>query len=888
MKLHTRLALFASLAALGMFASTGCGKSDTTTPDAGGGGGSDGSCLEDSDCPDQQLFFCNQLTSKCEPSCHSKEDCSAAVRGEFALDYCAGNLGCQCDEGKCVASLCSADVDCGASSVCRNGACVAAPAASEATKCQIIPDYVVTTQNSTLKFSVSTWKGNEPLVVKDGITWTAAAPLSGNATGTSGSFTASGTATTATDALTVTVGSATCKAKVVSLAAQTSGLRVVVTDELSGRPVTGADVVLSNPTTGAQVGTLQTTSSDGIATFASVTAAVNVNVFSTTHNYLTIVNYDAATGSKTLSAVLRRNQTDKYGGYKGTFTNVPTSPNIKAGIAGMSIAGSVTDLSVTQLLGPTVPTDVVIGTIVNQQDVPLPAGTFLQYDTNVIKGTVSAQGLAGICTDASGNPDEAKILAGTCGTRTAWALAGDVPLSEISGAASSITGGVDNINYGQLLSQVLPIFKRFNSSVSRDVQFTLENTPGSCASSTSCTYDPDFSNTTNFVTVDHDFQQMPLGFNFVVAPPDLPQFKNTYVDGLILLGGSIVPGRGVVPLGLGIGVNQNPVDPKTDAQSGLNPGNVTMRMAPTHHGLEGTQYGVIALAASLKSATDASAGLATSALFQRVASNKLAFDPTGQSGKVTIEGSFLPFPEGAKYNFTGNAYGGIPTGRTFKFTTTLALTGLSVVRVSFTDMAEHRWNVLVSPTDAASTAGFTLPDPTTLTGASHAWEDRTFSNGVSTGSRSTMMVQTLSLADGTTTIDFKKLVELNGTNADALIDYTRAFTVYDYSRPTVSWITPTNNGTVAPGGTVKVGVKHFKVGNNAGSGDEGGVKVDCGTGTNTSVTSYTDASQGKGEISLTLPSGCTGAGKTLTATLVDIAGNPIKPDVATSITANIQ
>ncbi|MFL5318723.1 MAG: hypothetical protein ACJ790_03635 [Myxococcaceae bacterium] len=887
MKLDTRLALLASMAAIGIIAA-GCGGTKAK-PDAGGGaGGGSDSCLDDTDCPDSNLFFCNQLTSKCEPSCHSKDDCGAAKRGEFALDYCAGNLGCQCDEGKCVASLCSADADCG-SQVCRNGACVAAPAATDVTSCQITPDYVVASQGANVKFWVSTWKGNDPIVLKDGINWTAAAPLSGTGTGNSATFNVSASNTAAVDAVTVTIGSVTCKAKVLAIAAPAAGsLSVVVTDELSGRPIQNATVVISNPTNGNLIGGAQTTGADGKATF-STTAVVNISVFHTDYNYLTIVGYDNGTGSRLVSAVVRRNQTDKFGGYKGTFTNVPTSPNIKAGIAGMSIPGSITDLSLTQLLGPTVPTDVTIGTIVNEKGVPLPAGAFLQYDTNVIKGTISAQGLAGVCTDANGAPNDTAIANGTCGTRTAWALAGDVPLSEISGAASAISGGVNNINYGQLLGQILPIFKRFNSSVSRDVKFTLKATPGACASTKSgCTGDFDFSNTTEFTTQDHDFQQIPLGFNFVVKTPTagLPQFKNAFVDGLVILGGTIVPGRGVVPLGIGIGVNTTPVDKDTDKQGTLSgPGLVSVRMAPTHHGLEGSQYGIVALAASLKSATDSTAGIATSALFQRVPNNQLAFDPDG-TAPVSLDGPFLTIPENARYNFNATPYKGL-TARTFAFTTAPSLSGATLVRVTFTDRAEHRWAVLVDPTQAVNaTAGFVLPDPAAVTGS---WDDRTFDSGA-TGTRSTLQVQTLKLADDAgAPITFKSLVELNGTNADRLVDFTRGFTVLDYGRPEVGWSSPTNGGTVAVGGTVKVTVKHFKVGNNASAGDEGGVVVDCGTGgSKTSAPVYTDTSQGKGEINVTLPSGCTAGASTLTATLVDTAGNPIQPIASSSIDVTIQ
>src|SRR4051794_9988853 len=87
----------------------------------GGPGGADGgsdagsaqtACVVDTDCPDPTLFVCSSNSFKCEPSCHVASDCGADHRGAFPLAYCAGPLGCQCDQGECVKALCSADPDC--------------------------------------------------------------------------------------------------------------------------------------------------------------------------------------------------------------------------------------------------------------------------------------------------------------------------------------------------------------------------------------------------------------------------------------------------------------------------------------------------------------------------------------------------------------------------------------------------------------------------------------------------------------------------------------------------------------------------------------------------------------------------------------------------------
>ena len=844
-----------------------------------------GDCTDDTDCLDPALFFCDG--EKCQPTCHSKEQCTAAGRGAYPIDYCDVGLGCQCDEGKCVGSLCAADSDCGAQ-VCRNGTCVDAPAASSVDSCQVTPDFAVVRGGSKVKFWVSTWDAaKNPVVLKTGITWTAiGAGLSGTGTSASQEFSVASTSTAVgpVAAVQAAMGTKSCTAKVVVLpdSVPVNNLDVLVTDELSGRPIDGASVMASGATTGTLLGAVQTTGGGGASGYARValpagTASVTLSVFHDAYNYLTIANYDASsTGAdaRFLSVVLRRNQVDQYGGYKGTFTGVPDTGNIHAAIAGMSIAGSITDLSVAQLLGPNVKTNIKIGSI-DQPNVPLPAGTYLGFSANKIKTEVSAQGLAGVCFKVDGTPDEAKIAAGACGTRSAWALAGDVPIKDLP--IDAFAGG--DLDFGKVLGRIVPIFSKFSSSLVRDVAFDLKPTPGADAGQ------PNFDDTTGFVTRDQVFGQVPLAFDFVVRSPDLPKYRDAYTDGLVLLGGAIVPGRGVVPLGIGAGVNTTPQDAKTDTQGELGgPGLVSLRMAPTHHGLEGADYGIIALALSLKSMND---GLATSALFSRVPNNKIQFDPKGQS-VVDIGSSFLGFPAGAKYNYASTGQGALG-GRSFKFAADpkLAPGGATAVRVVFTDHFEHRWMVYLDP--AQWSTGFTLPVPP------GSFTDRTFylDNTVAGDTRAPLLVQAIRLNDnpgaGGTALTFTKLVELNATNADRMVDFTTAFSFIEVGRPEVSWMTPKDSGaTAAKNSAVKVSVSGFKV----GATEDGYVKVTvtgaaASSGCGVAADGKVDSSQGKGEISLTLPTDCTGTDLTLTATLYDNSDAALAPAVDARLTGII-
>lgn len=855
----------------------------TPKPDGGTDAGNmGGDCVDDTDCPDSTYFFCNTQSSKCEPSCRTAAQCNTRPM-QYTLDFCQGTLGCQCDEGKCVGSLCSSDSECG-TQVCRNGACVAPPAMATATKCAITPDVVVVAAGQPVKFWVSAWdSANNPVVIKEGATWTTqgtaltGTPMPGN----SAEFTAGTAAFALGDAVQAAFGGTTCRAKAIVVAAPAMGsLAVSVIDELSGRPIAGAQVVLSS-STGAivqQTGMVDflPTGADGTAVLSTtgLTGNATVSVFHPDFSYVTVANYTGT--SRVLSFALRRNALDTYGGYKGGFTNVPATSNVHAALAGMSLAGSITNLNITQLLGPSVPTDIVIGSAINQMDVPIPAGAFLGFGDQQIKNTIAGQGLNGVCgttlTDPSSPPDETKILAGTCGTRAAWALAGDVPLGDLP--IDAVAGGLDNIDIGMLLGRIIPIFKKFNSSIVRDVPFTLLPTPGAMAGN------PDYSNQMHYTTANHDFTQIPLAFSFVVKTGTLPQFKGAYADGVAVIGGAMAPGRGVIPLGIGVGVNTNPVDGEIDALMPLSKNQIGVRMAPTHHGIEGAHYGLLMAAISAAGLNDASAGIGASALFPRLPNNKLVFDPAGATPIDVSTQSFPVFPEGAKFNFT-NTMDGTLAGRSFRIPAAVA--GVNVVRVSFSDDLETRWDVLVD----AATPTFTLPvPPGTL-------RDRLFDNGMASGGRGTMVVQafrmvTDPLTTGSPAVSFTNYVELNGTNADRTTDFLTAFSFLTYAPPSVKFKTPSANpATITAMSKLTIEVASFSVG--TGASDDGQVRLTFTPATNCPAVSISAEvpMKGSGEVEHTLPAGCTGAVQ-IRAELVKTDGmTPIAPAVSTTISATI-
>ena len=870
-----KIRFLVTLGVLGFGAS--CSKSITPLVDGGQAG-----CLTDRDCPDPahpdpMLFMCNKTTATCEPGCINKEDCSASRRGSYAIDACRtdlGGLGCECDEGRCVVSRCSSDRECGAL-VCRNGACVTAPDASSVTRCAITPDLVVLKRGAKAKFSVSAWGAtSQPLVPAGHVQWTVAAgsPLTGGGAGSSIELTAVTETSEAVLAVEASVGSATCRAKALVLPSAPSGaaqVDVVVVDELSGRPLEGLDVLLSREDgsiIGQDGGVTMKTDGRGLATLALPPglSRYSVTAFGPDHAYVTIANYGPSLdgGSpRYLSIVTRRNQTDQYGGAKGVYTDAPQSGNAHLGMAGLSLGGSLNSLSLGQLLGPSVKRDISVGNL-SQTGVAIPSGVSLTIGDSKVKEGYSAQGLAGVCTDDSGAPDEAAIAAGACGTRTAWSFVGDVPLNLLPIDTLLGGGNLGDLDVSRLLSRLSPIVSTLSSSVSRDVRFALKRTPHDGGV-------PDFSDESSFSQVDHPFVQMPLAFPFVLAVPDLPKYRGAYASSALVIGGANVAGRGPVPLGLGAAVNadgSSRVDPPS--QGSLASGQIPLRMAPTHHGLEGSPYTILVAALVGTGSSDASATPGGSFILSSMPDNQLPFDPDGRS-PVDLSGfPFPPYPEGAQFNFLDTATAQVPP-RSFRFAPVPDLTRATVVRVSFADALDHRWEVLLDPADAQR--GFTLPKPP----AGHA--DRLFSLDDASGPRSAMMVHTQSLRSAGADLTFANFVELGATNGDRVQDLLVGLSFLDYNRPTVEFSNPVGaRATVAKASVVTLKVLRFKLGET--SGDDGVVRLTFtpDAGCPAAFLSH-ETTLGNGLLEYPLPATCVGTDLSVKAEL-------LLPDKVTPVT----
>lgn len=867
--------LAAKLLALSALALMACPTTPGNDGGTGGGGGGE-ECAEAADCValkggTQAEWYCNASTALCEAACRTNDNCNPGTRQSEALAQCAGALGCVCDEGRCIGSQCSDDSQCSTdgTSVCRSGACVTPPAASTVTSCEIVPNFAVLAAGAKQTFHVSAWAGTDPVSITAGATWTAngGGTVPATNTGNKIEFTAGSANFAAGDAVTATFGTITCKAQAVVIAAPGAGNTVVAIDELSGRPISGATVAVTDAT-GALVGTIATTGANG---GADVTLAANqvVTLLHKDYSYLSIVN--AAPATKLIAAVVRRNQVDKFGGFKGGITNLPADNTIKAAIAGMSVAGNITNLNITQLLGPSVSTDIALSDTIKVDDVPLPSGIFLYFNKVLTgrgtppDGKVVGMGLAGTCGDAT------KEAAGTCGTRSAWALTGSVELTKIVSLASAVTGGFDLSKIGDLLGSVVPLLKNFKSSLVRDVKFSLIDTPWNTDGSANF----DDVSGTNFTAQDIEFGQLPLGFAFPVKMPALPQFGGQYIDAVAVLGGANAPGRGVVPLGLGVGVNtKEPKDSEVDAigtdgdDGYVAAGRVGVRMAPNHHGTEGSDYGLLVLGISASALTDPAAGIGISAIFPRL--SKLEFKT-----EVNISGNAFPgFPESATFDYSPTQ----TAGRTFAMTT-VANTG--VIRVSFSGEKERRWDVLVAN---GATVGFHLPKLADIFGGAANvpadLTDRLYTNPSAAPTalqRASMTVQAFRLtSDGTgagTAATFDNYVDLStGYQADTTHHLT-AFSLQAFSPPSLSlsFASATALTVEAKGASIATGKNKVQL-----TLPSGCTSVPDG------ATAQSETEAGKNTVTYAL-SGC--SAKEISAALVNNAGAAFDPPVTATGTA---
>ncbi len=802
---------------------------------------------------------------------------SGCTRNQDCLD--AAQPQCNVNTGTCEATTCSADAQCG-TLVCRNGQCTAPPDVSTVARCEISPTLLLLKNGEQRRVSVTAFdSAGRTVLIPAGPAWNAvpSAPVSISGQGQVATVTATGTAPEAVEGITAAFGAKVCSAKVIafsdSVAAGSVG--VVVVDEATKRPVAKATVLVSDSSGGlvAQPGDMAvTTDRRGYAEVAvgSLTK-VTLSVFSSDFDYVTAVNVLTTGPSPLFSFSVRRNNLTSSGGFKGTYANAPATSAARVGIAGLSLASSVIDISASQLLGAPVPTDIRIPPLVNQKAVPVPQGVFIAFGAQEIKTQFSARGSAGVCRLPNGEIDDVKTDSGACGSSTAWAFGGDVPTRELP--LTLLLGGGQNAKPGEFLSAFIPLFKRFNSSLLRDVQYEMR--PLSSL--------PDTNDTSHFTKADLQFAQQALSFAFAVKSPLLPQQQLAVASSVLLLGGAQTATHGFVPLAIGAGVNSaQPIDRIVDKADDLNAaGLVGLRMAPPHHGIEGAPLRL--LLSAFGGSTVGAQGTFSASMVAGLSQNALPNDPTGLTPIDLSSRPFLTLPR-AQYNFLDTVNNTL-NGRELRVADGAG--AQSIQRVQFVDNTGRRWMVLTSGVDAS----IRLPKPPM------PFEDRTFAAGLVPGERSSFSIQSLLLKESDATdspaIEFQKLMALNAFNLDDLSQLLTDAAQVTYFRPRIEFVTPAVNGlTVAKKSKIQLAVTGASVGMSAQSDstlkvsffDANGPSALCPSAFLTQETM-----PGTQTFELTLADSCVGTGLRVEAALFDPGGMiRVLPPVSSALVVTIE
>ena len=603
-----------------------------------------------------------------EPTCSSRvdsktggEDCRCECDTQCAAGYvcqrhfclpadcevdddCADGLVCNPGTNSCSAPVCVSNDQCGAGQACIGGTCAGAPDPGNVARCEIIGSSI-SRQGEAIELSATSYSSGGAVVSQMSYSWTVTAGntsavideatgvLSGEAV--DGSWTVSAAVRDASGQ----AGSVTCTHEGANFAevANTS-FRVLVMDQRTGQPVTGAKVVLNS---GEDAQSVSETLPSGQALFGDVSGTVNwVSVFydsaELSADYVTVVGPE----SNDLAIYLFTTEKGKKAGVEGAFdfSSLPDR-QLKLGIAGASLPGSLADIDFMMLIGDMVQTQVDIpGLPIPDEGVPLPQGITMQFGPSAFKEKFQALTYSG--------------------TRTVWGLGGSFRLSAITELLPTIAPLLEDsssgLPLGQLLGAIMPLFSQMSHAAKVGVKVnSVACTEGTLPSGDEVDCVEAFGG--HFDTHALNFSSgMDLKTSF--AMPALPAKGDGYLSAVLGLIGVDMPGQGMVPLGLGVAVDDpdtsddTPGDGQVNGLDGAPDGSMTVGYARSHSGLDG--QGVLGLFLSLDIDGLLGGDGADTAL-SGIVVHKDNFDQCANVASCTQEptrNEFLALPAGATWN----------------------------------------------------------------------------------------------------------------------------------------------------------------------------------------------------------------------------------------------
>lgn len=614
-------------------------------------------CGDNSDCADTE--FCRQgiceERTRCvgDPQCRDDEQCLEGFCREIIT--CSQRADCAQDEDcvgqRCVPFLCRGAVDCDPGQSCEEGGCVDPDPVATAEQVIILTRPQAVAPGGDIAFQAVALDGEGNIMVGPTFAWASddtdvleINADTGEAIGGDRAGQANVTATL--------VGSnpalVSSPVAITNIGAPDPDEdRVVVVDADTGRPLVGAIVTYANLQT--------TTGADGVASFPPAQGPVDVNVYESLHNYVSLMQVGAGD-------LLIPMQPLGGGGVRGGFTGemdfsqVNSRGDINVGLAGASLNEDLTSFDLDGVLGDGFNTRVSVPGIFDTT-LPLPGGLVLDGTvfgfSLTIKDTYYAQVDGGL--------------------KVAWGIGGKIDANEVIGL---VQGGGDA---GGLVRQLLPFFENFDHTI-RPLEVealpTIPDADDLDGDGNRRELVPDYDNFPTVNVAPRVVQRLRTS----LLLPALPALGNPDETFVVVVGGVINQGIGFVPMGLNATQDEN--------GDGV-PEPITLRMAPPHSGLSSGRYAVVALTfdpsdlnADLENGVDLPDNYST-----------LLWQDSAIPANLAMEADFLGLPEGS-WNAPSRAF------------SREDVAGADLFRVTFVG-SQGSWEVWLP----ADIDGFTLPQP---------------------------------------------------------------------------------------------------------------------------------------------------------------------------------
>ncbi len=505
---------------------------------------------EDGDCSSDRGVCCDGLAcdvfyDKCVAVCTADEDCPPTHEDVLFNE----DLLCQA-AGYCDFKHCSSDANCEPGTVCYIGDCVTPVDCSQIDSCKVVPASAVTQLDTEVALSATAFMTSGAMAPGVIFEWTSdnvdiAAVADGVVTG----GTATGTATITARVAGCTDPEITSDASVLNYGEVILGTRVAAIDEMTGQPIEGITVEIEGAAAAVVTDAL------GVAQFDDVdlaAAAATVTLSHAGYGYVSFVD----AGSNDLIAHLGEiPDPDVAGGYQGhfDFSKIICGPDdsceISLGLTGASIPGNLFNLNLDVLIGELLCTDIELGG--TSETVPLPGGLVICLNDTCFK--------------------EDYRVTGVEGTRVAWALGGKLNLADVIEILGPIISDPDNLDIGEILGAVLPLFAGFNTAVIPNVEIVpilkvADADDINCDEDTSDLV-PDYANFPELESGDMVLK-IPMDKTLTVDVDTLPSdgADGYLYDGVIVLGGVLVRDAGLVPLGLSAGMDAPTAEDVPDGQ----------------------------------------------------------------------------------------------------------------------------------------------------------------------------------------------------------------------------------------------------------------------------------------------------------------------------------